>query len=127
MERTKDTMTKKERFEVLKKVAMGEVTFGADEAAEYVAFLDRQIELASKKRTGETKVQKANKELAEIVYDKLAEIGKAVSVTELFEGLKEDERFTSAPKVTALLTALKKDGRVARTEEKGKAFYSIAE
>ena len=46
MERTKDTMTKKERFEVLKKVAMGEVTFGADEAAEYVAFLDRQIELA---------------------------------------------------------------------------------
>jgi len=127
MARTQDTMTKKERFEVLKTVAMGEVTFGADEAAEYVAFLDRQIELASKKRTGETKVQKANKELVEIVYNKLAEIGKAVSVTELFEGLKEDERFTSAPKVTALLTALKKAGRVARTEEKGKAFYSIAE
>lgn len=120
-------MTKKERFEVLKKVAMGEVTFGADEAADYVAFLDRQIELASKKRTGETKVQKENKELVEIVFDKLAEMGKAVSVTELFEGLKADARFTSAPKVTALLTALKKDGRVVRTEEKGKAFYSIAE
>ena len=126
MERTKDTMTKKERFEVLKKVAVGEVTLGADEAMDYVNFLDRQIELASKKRTGETKAQKANKELAEIVYDKLAEIGKAVSVTELFEGLKEDERFTSAPKVTALLTALRKAERVVRTEEKGKAFYTVA-
>ncbi len=127
MERTKDTMTKKERFEMLKQVVMGEVTFNADVAAEYVAFLDRQIELASKKRTGETKTQKANKELVEIVYNKLADMGKAVSVTELFEALKEDERFTSAPKVTSLLTALKKAERVVRTEEKGKAFYSIAE
>ena len=127
MERTKDTMTKKERFEVLKKVATSEVTLGADEAAEYVAFLDRQIELASKKRNGETKAQKANKELAEIVFDKVAEMGKPVSVTELFEALKSDERFTSAPKVTALLTALRKAERVVRTEEKGKAFYSIAE
>ena len=126
MERTKDTMTKKERFEVLKKVATSEVTLGADEAAEYVAFLDRQIELASKKRNGETKAQKANKELAEIVFDKVAEMGKPVSVTELFEALKSDERFTSAPKVTALLTALKKAERVVRTEEKGKAFYTVA-
>lgn len=126
MEKTKDTMTKKERFEVLKKVATNEVTLGADEAAEYVAFLDRQIELASKKRNGETKAQKANKELAEIVFDKVAEMGKPVSVTELFEALKSDERFTSAPKVTALLTALKKAERVVRTEEKGKAFYTVA-
>lgn len=120
-------MTKKERFEVLKKVAIGEVVLGADEANDYVAFLDRQIELASKKRTGETKNQKANKELVEIVFNKLADMGRAVSVTELFEALKEDERFTSAPKVTSLLTALKKAERVVRTEEKGKAFYSIAE
>ena len=119
-------MTKKERFEVLKKVATSEVTLGADEAAEYVAFLDRQIELASKKRNGETKAQKANKELAEIVFDKVAEMGKPVSVTELFEALKSDERFTSAPKVTALLTALRKAERVVRTEEKGKAFYTVA-
>ena len=126
MERTKDTMTKKERFEVLKKVATSEVTLGADEAAEYVAFLDRQIKLASKKRNGETKAQKANKELAEIVFDKVAEMGKPVSVTELFEALKSDERFTSAPKVTALLTALRKAERVVRTEEKGKAFYTVA-
>lgn len=119
-------MTKKERFEVLKKVATNEVTLGADEAAEYVAFLDKQIELASKKRNGETKAQKANKELAEIVFDKVAEMGKPVSVTELFEALKSDERFTSAPKVTALLTALRKAERVVRTEEKGKAFYTVA-
>ena len=119
-------MTKKERFEMLKKVAMGEVTFDADVANEYVAFLDRQIELASRKRTGETKAQKANKELVEIVFNKLAEYDRPVSVTELFEALKEDERFTSAPKVTALLTALKKAERVVRTEEKGKAFYTVA-
>lgn len=126
MERTKDTMTKKERFEMLKKVAMGEVTFDADVANEYVAFLDRQIELASRKRTGETKAQKANKELAEIVYNKLAEFENPVSVTELFEALKGVEGLTSAPKVTALLTILKKAERVVRTEEKGKAFYTVA-
>jgi hypothetical protein len=126
MERTKDTMTKKERFEMLKKVAMGEVTFDADVANEYVAFLDRQIELASRKRTGETKAQKANKELAEIVYNKLAEFDRPVSVTELFEALKGVEGLTSAPKVTALLTILKKAERVVRTEEKGKAFYTVA-
>ena len=126
MERTKDTMTKKERFEMLKKVAMGEVTFDADVANEYVAFLDRQIELASRKRTGETKAQKANKELAEIVYNKLVEFENPVSVTELFEALKGVEGLTSAPKVTALLTILKKAERVVRTEEKGKAFYTIA-
>ena len=126
MERTKDTMTKKERFEMLKKVAMGEVTFDADVANEYVAFLDRQIELASRKRTGETKAQKANKELAEVVYNKLAEFDKAVGVTELFEALKGVEGITSAPKVTSLLTALKKAERVVRTEEKGKAFYTVA-
>ena len=119
-------MTKKERFEMLKKVAMGEVTFDADVANEYVAFLDRQIELASRKRTGETKAQKANKELAEIVYNKLAEFENPVSVTELFEALKGVEGLTSAPKVTALLTILKKAERVVRTEEKGKAFYTVA-
>ena len=125
MERTKVTV--KDNFETLKKIVLGEVSLDADAAADMIAFLDKRIELVSKKRTGETKAQKANKELVEIVFNKLAEMDKAVSVTELFEALKEDERFTSAPKVTSLLTALKNVGRVVRTEEKGKAFYSIAE
>ena len=98
-------------------------------AVEMLALSDEAVaqRLSDYKSSLKEKIVKANKELAEIVFDKVAEMGKPVSVTELFEALKSDERFTSAPKVTALLTALRKAGRVARTEEKGKAFYSIAE
>lgn len=91
-----------------------------------VAFLNHEIELVSKKRNGQTKTQKANEGLVEIVYDAIVKADKAVSVTELFEIVKNDE-IKSAQKVSALVKKLKDAGRVERVEEGKKAFFKVAE
>jgi uncharacterized membrane protein YvbJ len=119
-------ITKRERFETLIKFVMGDVTFDADVANEYVEFLNHEIELVSKKRTGETKVQKRNKELAEIVLAKMSEIGEKINATDLFKALSDVEEIASVQKVTSLLNALKANGAVIKTEEKGKSFYEVA-
>lgn len=119
-------ITKRERFETLIKFVMGDVTFDADVANEYVEFLNHEIELVSKKRTGETKAQKRNKELAEIVLAKMSEIGEKINATDLFKALSDVEEIASVQKVTSLLNALKANGAVIKTEEKGKSFYEVA-
>ena len=124
MEKTK--VTKRERFEDLIKLVQGEKTFDADVAAEFVDFLNHEIELISKKRSGETKTQKENKELVKVVLAKMEEIGNKVSATELFKALDGVEGIASVQKVTSLLTALVKDNAVVKTIEKGKSFFEIA-
>lgn len=124
MEKTK--VTKRERFEDLIKLVQGEITFDADVAAEFVDFLNHEIELISKKRSGETKTQKENKELVKVVLAKMEEIGNKVSATELFKALDGVEGIASVQKVTSLLTALVKDNVVVKTIEKGKSFFEIA-
>lgn len=119
-------ITKRERFETLIKFVMGDITFDADVANEYVEFLNHEIELVSKKRTGETKAQKRNKELAEIVLAKMSEIGEKINATDLFKALSGVEEIASVQKVTSLLNALKANGAVIKTEEKGKSFYEVA-
>lgn len=119
-------ITKRERFETLIKFVMGDVTFDADVANEYVEFLNHEIKLVSKKRTGETKAQKRNKELAEIVLAKMSEIGEKINATDLFKALSGVEEIASVQKVTSLLNALKANGAVIKTEEKGKSFYEVA-
>lgn len=126
MEKTKAKVTVKENFETLKKVVAGEVTLDADAAMDMITFLDGRIELISKKRSGETKVQKANKELAQIVLAKMAEIGSKVSATELFKALDGVEGIASVQKVTSLLAALVKEDAVKKTIEKGKSLFEVA-
>ena len=91
-----------------------------------VDFLNHEIELVSKKRNGQTKTQKANEGLVEVVYNAIAEADKAVTVTELFEIVKNDE-IKSAQKVSALVKKLKDAGRVERVEEGKRAFFKVAE
>lgn len=125
MEKTKVTV--KENFETLKKVVAGEVTLDADAAMDMITFLDGRIEQVSKKRSGETKTQKANKELAKVVLAKMAEIKEKISATDLFKALDGVEGIASVQKVTSLLNALKANGDVEKVEEKGKSFYKVAE
>ena len=115
-----EKMTKKDYFEALKGFVAGD-----EREAEFVAFLDRQIELATKKRTGETKTQKENKELAEVVYAVVSEMEAPATVTDICK----DERLAGKTnqKVTALLRMLVNDGRVTRTVDGKKTLYAIAE
>lgn len=116
-------VTKKENFGRLIEIVEGA---GVEDRDALVEFLNHEIELVSKKRNGQTKVQKANEGLVEVVFEAIAEAGKAVTATEVFEIVKNDE-IASAQKVNALIKKLKDAGRVTRTEEKGKAFFTIAE
>ena len=116
-------VTKKEMFGRLIEVVKGA---NVEDANAMVEFLNHEIELVSKKRNTQTKTQKANEGLVEVVYNAIAEAGKAVTVTELFEIVKNDE-IKSAQKTSALVKKLVDAGRVARTEEKNKAYFTIAE
>lgn len=95
-----------------------------DREEELVDFLTHQIELLAKKSNVKTKVQKENEELVEVIYEKLLEIGRAVTVTELVQAF--DGVYTNQ-KLSALLRGLVNAQRVVRTEEKKKAYFSIAE
>ena len=116
-------VTKKEMFGRLIEIVEGA---NVEDVNAIVEFLNHEIELVSKKRAGQTKVQKANEGLVEVVYNAIAEAGKAITVTELFEIVKNDE-IKSAQKVSALVKKLVDAGRVAREEVKGRAYFTIAE
>lgn len=116
-------VTKKENFGRLIEIVEGA---NVEDREALVEFLNHEIELVSKKRNGQTKVQKANEGLVEVVFEAIANAEKAVSVTELFEIVKNDE-IKSAQKVSALVKKLKDAGRVERIEEGKKAFFKVAE
>lgn len=113
-----EKMTKKQYFENLKGFVKGDAN-----EADYVAFLDRQIELASKKRTAKTKNQIANEGLVEDIYEFIVAQNGAVTVADImgnFEGM-------SNQKVSALVKKLVDGGRVERAKDGKKTIYTIAD
>lgn len=110
-------MTKREMYEVIK-VAMVE-------NEEVVAFCEHEIELISKKKSVQTKTQKENVAITEVIYKALAEVGRPVTVSELIAENPEVAQY-SVSKVSALLKPLKDNGRVVRTVDKKKAYYTVA-
>ena len=124
MEKVKK-VTKKERFEMIKEIVLNT---NVEDKNEMIEFINREIELLNKKRTSGSKTakQKENDELAEKLYEVLAEIGRPVTVSEL---QKENDEFgaLSNQKVSALMKMLKSAGRVVRVDDKKKAYFSIAE
>lgn len=113
-----EKMTKKQYFENLKGFVKGDAN-----EADYIAFLDRQIELASKKRATETKIQKENKEIVENIYAFIVETNGPVTVADImgrFEGM-------SNQKVSALVKKLVDAGKVVRAKDGKKTIYTIAD
>lgn len=115
-------VTKKEMFGRLIEIVEGA---NVQDVETIVEFLNHEIELVSKKRNGQTKVQKANEGLIEVIYNAIAKAEKPVTVTEIYEMVKSDE-ITSPQKVSALVKKLVDAERVVRTEEKKKAYFSVA-
>lgn len=117
-------MTKKEMFGRLIEVVKGA---NVEDANAMVEFLNHEIELVSKKRSGQTKTQKANEKLVEVVYEAIANAGHPVTVTELFKMVEDGDEIKSAQKVSALVKKLVDAERVVRVEDKKKAYFTIAE
>ena len=115
-------VTKKEKFERMIEVI---TAAGVEDADVLVEALEHEIELASKKRTGKTKVQKENEVIVENLYELIDDT--PATVTEIYEKAKDTvEGVTSSQKVSALIKKLVDAGRVVRTEDKKKAYFSRA-
>lgn len=86
-------------------------------------FLDKEDKALVKRASQPTKAQKANEPLKEAVLEVLANAGAPMAVKDIQEavGLETNQ------KATALLTSLVKAGKVVKTMDKKKSFYSIAE
>lgn len=113
-------ITKREMFEAIKAVL-------TDEAQ--IAFIDHELELLAKKNAYKsdkpTKVQTANVALKErIIAIMASEPNRLFTASEVLKAL--DDEALSGSKVTAMLTQLKNDGVIVRTEDKRKAFFQIA-
>ena len=76
-------------------------------------------------KRGMTKTQKENEVLMETIVVALAEIDKPVTVTELIANGEGLDGYTNQ-KISALLRKLVEAGKVVKTIEKKKAYFSVA-
>ena len=112
-------MTKREMFAHI-------ATVNASDA-EIVEFCNHEIELLDKRgsgKKGQTKTQKENEGIKEIIIDALAASGEKMTVSEL---LKCEGLDYSNQKISALLRQLIESGRVETTMEGKKAYFSIVD
>lgn len=115
-------VTKKDRFNEL--LAIEAVAQNED----LVAFINHEIELLTRKnaKSGESKKQKENAEIKEVLIAELATMEKAVTISE-FQASNETAKGYSNQKIAALFKQLVEAGRVERIEEKGKALFRVAD
>lgn len=112
-------MTKMTKIEALN-VAIKAI---GEDNAEAVAKLNGMVEQLQKRAQGErkpTKTQIANVAVKEQIATILAD-GERRLASDVAKALE-----VSTSKASALLTQMKKDGVVNRTEEKGKAYFTLA-
>ena len=113
-------MTRVEMFNAIKAVPQ------IAENQEMVDFIDKQIAQLAKRKSAESKTQKENKALMEVVVDAMTVLDKPATATQI---MKSDAYLSelSLPKVSALLKKLIEEGRVERTIEKKIALFSLVE
>lgn len=118
-------MTKKEYFAVLAEVVANSDMENKEGA---LAFIAHEVELLEKKsaKSGQTKTQKENAEILVKIKAKLAEVGKAVTITELQAASAEMAQYSNQ-KLSALLKKLVESGEVVKTTEKKKSYFAVAE
>ena len=113
-------MTRVEMFNAIKAIPQ------VADNQEMVDFIDKQIAQVAKRKSAESKTQKENKALMEVVVDAMTVLDKPATATQI---MKSDAYLSelSLPKVSALLKKLIEDGRVERTIEKKIALFSLVE
>ena len=121
---TEKKITKRESFTEIVEILKG---LGKERL---VGVMEHELELLAKKNAGGTgkltAVQVANEGIKSEILECMAnEPNRLFTITEM---IKEFEccKDLSLPKVTALVTQLKNDGKVERLEEKRKVFFRIA-
>ena len=115
--------TKREVFEELKVLAE------SANRSDLVVSIEHEIDLLDRKSSSrsktETKTQKENKIFKEKILT-VMESGRLYRASEIYNLMKEElqEKGYTSNKSNSLITQLKNDGLVTRTEEKGIAYFS---
>lgn len=117
MENTK--MTKKEMF--------GFIAEAMSDNESVVEFCNHEIELLERKasKSGSTKTQKENVAIMDSILECLGTVGKPVTITEFQSACPEMAQFSNQ-KLSALLKKLVDGGKVVKTIDKKKSFFSVA-
>ena len=117
-------MTKKEKFAIARSIV--EVS-NHEMAQDIIDFFDKEVEMLSRKTSGERKptaVQVANAGIKDAIVDG-AEPNRLYTITEFIKEIPGCEELTTQ-KVTALCGQLVAEGRLSRIKEKGQTFFQWA-
>jgi len=111
-------MTKKDYFAILADLVRNS---DADNAGELVEFINHEVELLSKKRVnkGNSKKDLENEAIMQAMYEALLEFGRPVTVSELMTKIAYSNQ-----KLSALLRKMVDMGKVEKTEDKRKSYFS---
>ena len=95
--------------------------------AEMLEFLNHEVDLLAKKssKSGETKKQKENKVLADQLFSALAEMSEPLTISDFQEKSTHEVATLSNQKLSALLKMQIAEGRVVKTIEKKRSFFSV--
>ena len=118
---TNKKITKRERFESLLKIP----AVSADPGL--VAFIEHELEVLAKKNSADKKPtaqQTANEAIKSAIVEAM-EANRLYTVTEIQKSVAECAELSNQ-RVSALLRQLKDDGVIVRTEDKRKAYFSLA-
>jgi predicted transcriptional regulator len=113
--------TKKENFTNIKNI-LAELKYD-----EYVKVMEHELELLEKKNSGDrkpTETQIANEGIKTVIIALLTEKGR-MTISEMQKANTELAPLSTS-KISALIKQLITDGTVVRTEDKRKAYFSIA-
>ena len=117
-------MTKKEMFAVVR----GIVVASEECTEEVLAFIDHEVELLDRKSsaTKPTKSQIENEKIMALVLECLAQTEKPLTISEMWEQFEVLKQYSNQ-KLSALLRILKEEGKVVKTIDKKKSYFSLAE
>ena len=103
--------------------------------AELVAFVDHELELLARKNTGntQTKVQKENVAVAEMLLEELAKAGRT-TITDLMNTSEVIQNYTlengnklTNQKISAIFKQQLEAGNITKIVEKKKSYFAIVE
>ncbi len=121
-------ITKTQRFEDLSALLHGEPVKYGTTIEDADAFIAHEMELLSKKNSGERKetdTQRANAKYRQLIAEFLAVQTEGRTCTEIAKGVSELSDFNNQ-KVAALMRQMVEDGTVRKATVKGKSLFSMA-
>ena len=116
-------MTKRDYFAILKETYPKEM----HNYDEVIAFIDHEVELLNRKNSSEKKptAQQTANEVIKAEILETMEPNRLYTITEIQKCVPSCAELSNQ-RVSALVRQLKDEGKVVRTEDKRKAYFSLA-